>query len=116
MHEMALMGDILQLVEKDANARGIQHIDKIELVVGDLSNALPDALEMAFDVFRARGLALLSERSQLSIIKEAARAKCTMCGHEYIPDTRLSICPKCSLPSGILTAGETFKVQSYEGS
>lgn len=116
MHEMALMGDILQLVENDARSRDIKHIEKIELVVGDLSNALPDALEMAFEIFRARRLALLSEESQLLIIKEAARAKCTVCGHEYNPDTRISICPECRLPSGILTAGETFKVQSYEGS
>ncbi|MFB6467291.1 hydrogenase maturation nickel metallochaperone HypA [Cytobacillus sp. Hz8] len=116
MHEMALMGDILQLVEKDARSRNMHQIEKIELIVGDLSNALPDALEMAFDVFRARGLALLSEQSRLVIRKEAARAKCTVCGFEYKPDTRLSICPECKLPSGILTAGETFKVQSYEGS
>ncbi len=116
MHEMALMGDILQLIEKDARSRNMEKIEKVELIVGDLSNALPDALEMAFTIFRARGLALLSEQSELVIKKEAARAKCTVCGFEYNPDARLSICPKCSLPSGILTAGETFKVQSYEGS
>lgn len=116
MHEMALMGDILQLVERDAISRNIHRVDKIELVVGELSNALPDALAMAFEVFRARGLARLSSDAQLMMIKEDAKAMCTVCGHEYEPDTRLSICPKCHLPSGRLTAGETFKVQSYEGS
>lgn len=116
MHEMALMGDILQIVERDAISRNINSIDKIELVVGDLSNALPDALEMAFQVFRARGIARLSENAHLLIVKEEAKAKCTVCEHEYKPQTRLSICPVCELPSGKLTAGETFKVQSYEGS
>lgn len=116
MHEMALMGDILDLVKKDAISRDIKKIDKIELVVGELSNALPDALEMAFDVFRARGISRLSVQAQLIIIKESAIAKCTVCEHEYKPEARLSICPKCELPSGRLTAGETFKVQSYEGS
>lgn len=116
MHEMALMGDILQLVEKDAISRGIHQIDKVELVVGDLSNALPDALEMAFEVFRARNISRLSHMSQLIIIRESARAKCTVCNHEYEPEARISICPECRLPSGKLTAGETFKIQSYEGS
>lgn len=116
MHEMALMGDILQLVENDARSRNLKQINKIELVVGELSNALPDALEMAFEVFQARELGLLTKQSQLMIIKEAARAKCTVCGHEYMPEMRISICPECKLPSGRLTAGETFKVQSYEGS
>ena len=45
MHEMALMGDILQLVHEDAAARGIEKIEKIELMVGEISNAMPDALE-----------------------------------------------------------------------
>lgn len=116
MHEMALMGDILQLVENDARSRNFQKIDKIELIVGELSNALPDALEMAFEVFSARRLAMLTEESQLFIIKEAAEATCSVCGHEYEPDARISICPECGLPSGQLTKGETFKVQSYEGS
>lgn len=116
MHEMALMGDILQLVEDDARSRNLKRIDKIELVVGDLSNAMPDALEMAFDVFRARGLAMLTGESHLVILKEIAKAECSVCGYQYIPDTRLSICPECALPSGRLIAGETFKVQSYEGS
>lgn len=116
MHEMALMGDILQLVEEDARKRSMNRVDKIELVVGDLSNALPDALEMAFDVHKARGLALLTEASRLMIIREKAKAVCTVCGHEYLPDSRISICPECGLPSGQLTEGETFRVESYEGS
>lgn len=113
---MALMGDILQLVERDAASREINQIEKIELVVGDLSNALPDALEMAFTVFRARGIGRLSSNAQLIILKEHAKAKCTVCAHEYEPEARLTICPECQLPSGRLIAGETFKVQSYEGS
>lgn len=116
MHEMALMGDILQLVENDARTRNFKKIDRIELIVGELSNALPDALELAFEVFRAGGLTMLSEQSKLVIFKEKAKAKCTVCEHEYIPDARLSICPACGLPSGKLICGETFKVQSYEGS
>ncbi|MGG0717320.1 hydrogenase maturation nickel metallochaperone HypA [Robertmurraya massiliosenegalensis] len=116
MHEMALMGDILQLVERDAISRNIHQIDKIELVVGELSNALPDALEMAFEVFQARNQAKLLKEAKLIIFRERARAKCTVCEHEYKPDARLSICPQCQLPSGKLTAGETFKVLSYEGS
>ncbi|MGA8941365.1 MAG: hydrogenase maturation nickel metallochaperone HypA [Thermoactinomyces sp.] len=115
MHEMALMGDILQLVVKDAQARNLKQINKIELVVGELSNALPDALEMAFETYRTRELAMLSKEARLIILKEEARAKCTVCGHEYHPEVRLSICPECGLPSGQLTAGETFQVKSYEG-
>lgn len=116
MHEMALMGDILQLVERDARSRDFSKINKIELTVGELSNALPDALEMAFEIFRARKLAMLSDQAQLIIHVEKAVAACTVCGHTYVPSARLSICPECGLPSGKLIQGETFKVKSYEGS
>lgn len=116
MHEIALMGDILDLVSRDAKERGIEKITEIHLVVGELSNAMPDALEMAFDIYKAQGIELLDPEAQLVITVEEARAKCVLCGAEYKPDRRIALCPGCSMPSGKILAGETFTVHSYEGS
>jgi hydrogenase nickel incorporation protein HypA/HybF len=116
MHEMSLMGDILQLVQEDAALRGINHINKVDLIVGEISNALPDALQMAFEIFRDQNLHLFSENAQLLIHVEAAMAICVICGMEYHPKQKIALCPNCQIPSGKIQSGETFQVLSYEGS
>jgi hydrogenase nickel incorporation protein HypA/HybF len=116
MHEMALMGDILQLVQEDAAGRGIEKIEKIELIVGEISNAMPDALRMAFDIFRDQNLHLFKECAELVIHLEEAKAICVLCSREYRPDLKIALCPSCHVPSGKVLAGETFQVLSYEGS
>ncbi|MBT9252748.1 MAG: hydrogenase maturation nickel metallochaperone HypA [Brockia lithotrophica] len=115
-HELALMGDILNLIAEDMKVRGLSKVLKIELIVGELSNAMPDALEMAFDIHKAMKSPILDESSELVIIREEARMKCVFCGHEYTPDNRVALCPNCGMPGGKIISGETLKVLSYEGS
>lgn len=116
MHEMSLMGDILQLVQQDAYEKGIEKIDRVELIVGEISNAMPDALRMAFDIFRDQNLHLFSETAELIIHLEEAKACCILCGMEYRPEQKYALCPSCHIPSGKIQSGETFQVLSYEGS
>ncbi|MYL35832.1 hydrogenase maturation nickel metallochaperone HypA [Pontibacillus yanchengensis] len=115
MHEMSLMSEIIKLVSDDAQSRGFEKIQNIEVVVGDLSNVLPDALELAFFYLRNKGFHLVDEQSELHILREEARAKCLSCYLEFEPDYRIALCPNCELPSCELISGETFKVESYEG-
>lgn len=116
MHEMALMGDILQLVHEDATAKGLHKIEKIELIVGEIANAMPDALRMAFDIFREQNSHLFTEKAELIIHPEKAMAECILCGEKYRPDQKIALCPSCNIPSGKVLTGETFQVLSYEGS
>ncbi|NOU93247.1 hydrogenase maturation nickel metallochaperone HypA [Paenibacillus sp. LMG 31456] len=116
MHELALMGDILNIVENDARQRNFQAISNISLVVGRFSNAMPEALAMAFDMFKAQRNTLLSEEAELTIIVEEASAMCPFCEMTYEPTQRIAVCPHCSMPGGQLKTGQTFQVQSYDGS
>lgn len=116
MHEMSLMGDILQLIQNDAAERGIEKVGKIELIVGEISNAMPDALRMAFDIFRDQNLHFFTSTAQLIIHIEEAKSKCVICGTEYRPTQKIALCPNCHIPSGKILSGETFQVLSYEGS
>ncbi|MFT8872328.1 MAG: hydrogenase maturation nickel metallochaperone HypA [Sporolactobacillus sp.] len=116
MHEMGLMEDALEMVAADAKARGMNTVDKVSLIVGDLSNVLPDGLRFAFEAFcRSRIIPTLSETASLEIIPEKALARCALCGTTYEPSEYLALCPECGKPFGVLLAGETFKIESYEG-
>lgn len=116
MHEMALIGDTLKIIQDDIPKHDISIITEIVLVVGDISNAMPEALEMAFDMYKTQSIPFLSKDCQLVIVREEAKAKCYICETEYQPDKKLTLCPNCHIPSGQLISGETFKVHSYEGS
>ena len=116
MHEMALMGDILKIVEEDALVKGINKIEKIELIVGEICNAMPDALQMAFSIFKEQNEAFFMDSAILVIHKEEAKAMCVLCETEYTPSQRISVCPTCNFPSGKIISGETFEIISYEGS
>ncbi|MBO2533038.1 hydrogenase nickel incorporation protein HypA/HybF [Planifilum fulgidum] len=115
MHELALMGDILSLVRRDARKRNFSTIERIEVVVGELSNVLPGALDMAFEIYKRRGEEMLDPEAELVIVREEARARCTVCGREYAPERLIALCPHCNMPSGMIVSGETFCVRSYEG-
>jgi hydrogenase nickel incorporation protein HypA/HybF len=115
MHEMALMGDILQLVQEDAAAKGIKRIEQVELIVGEITNAMPDALRMAFEIFREQNPQLFTESAVLVIHLEEAQAECVLCDEKYRPDQKIALCPNCNIPSGKILTGETFQVLSYEG-
>lgn len=116
MHEMSLMGDILQIVQEDASEKGINRIEKVELIVGEITNAMPEALEMAFDIFRDQNLHIFSKNAKLVIHVEEAKAECVLCGTQYRPEQKIALCPSCHIPSGKVLSGETFQVLSYEGS
>ncbi len=115
MHEIGLMGDILNLIKDDLKTKNIKKVTEIELIVGDLSNALPDALIMALDIYKTQNIEFIDSETKLIIINEKAKAICTLCNLEYEPDQLLAICPNCHFPSGKIIEGETFIVNSYNG-
>ena len=113
---MSLMSELLHIVSEDARTRKIAQVHEITVIVGDLSNVLADALELAFYYFQKQGLALINENTKLQIIREVAKAKCQSCSFEFEPDYQIAFCPKCNVANCLLVAGETFQVESYEGS
>ena len=116
MHEVALMEDIFSIVERDKNKKGFDYVNEIELIVGDISNVMPDALFMAFDMLKATGeFTFLREDAQLVLQYEQAEARCTVCKSHYKPDNRFAFCQACHMPSGEIIKGEVFQIVSYEG-
>lgn len=104
------------MVHEDASEKGLNKIEKVELIVGEIANAMPDALKMAFDIFREQNTHLFTDSSVLIIHLEEAVAECVLCGEKYRPAQKIALCPVCNVPSGKVLSGETFQVLSYEGS
>jgi hydrogenase nickel incorporation protein HypA/HybF len=116
MHEMALMGEVIHIIKDDAASKRIIKIDMVELLVGEISNAMPEALMMAFDVYKEQNTHFIEKNARIVIQIEKALAECNLCSKSYVPDNRISFCPDCGLPSGKIISGESLRILSYEGS
>ena len=110
------MSELLQIVSEDAHTRNITQVYEIRVIVGDLSNVLIDALELAFQYLQKQGSMLINEHTKLQIIREVAKAKCHSCLLEFEPGYQIALCPNCNGLNCVLISGETFQVESYEGS
>jgi len=63
MHEIGLMMSILESVEESAREAGATRVTRIALSVGEMTEAVGEALEFAFDALtRARSARALSCR------------------------------------------------------
>ena len=91
MHEMSRMSEIMEIVSGDAAARGFNKVSRIDVIVGDLSNVLPDALELAFLFFQGQEGNMIDEDSTLHIIREEAKVQCPACQCEFQPDYRIAL-------------------------
>ena len=109
------MSELLHIVSEDAHTKNIVQVYEITVIVGDLSNVLIEALELAFHYFQKQGLTLINEHTKLQIIREVAKAKCQSCFLQFETDYQIALCPNCKGLNCVLISGETFQVESYEG-
>src|SRR5690349_19555412 len=80
MHEVGIIQDTLELAVKHAEASGAARVHHLRLRVGALSGAVPEALELAFDIVR-RGT--IAEDARLDIEAVPATWWCETCQKEF---------------------------------
>jgi hydrogenase nickel incorporation protein HypA/HybF len=112
MHEMSLMVGIIELLRKSAAENNISKITKVMLVVGDMTMAVPDALQFAFDSFRDEKL---FQDALLEIQKEPVCGECKDCHHNFGIDDFNFLCPSCSSPNVRVASGRGLYIDNYEG-
>lgn len=115
LHEMSLMSEIIQLVTEDAEKRGFNQVVSIEVIVGEHSNVLTEALQFAFQYFQGQQSYIINKYTNLDITHEEAKVRCQNCKMEFHPNDVKALCPDCKLSNCLLISGEAFRVISYEG-
>lgn len=92
MHELGLMKGVLEACVQAAQDAGEQKITNIKLIIGDMTQIQPDALEFAFEALSPETIAA---GGSLEIELRPAISRCNDCGHEYTHDRFQMLCPKC---------------------
>lgn len=111
MHETALMKNLLTTIEQVLESHDVLRVNRVYLSVGQLSNALPEALAFAFEAMTREGPL---EGAELVIENQPAVARCESCGEEYQVEKFPLVCPACSSKSFIIISGEEVYVQSID--
>ncbi|NLW57022.1 MAG: hydrogenase maturation nickel metallochaperone HypA [Firmicutes bacterium] len=111
MHETALMKNLLTTIEQVLDSHHVSRVNRVYLSVGQLSNALPEALSFAFEAMTREGRL---QGAELIIENRPAVARCESCGEEYRVEKFPLVCPTCRSTSFIIISGEEVYVQSID--
>lgn len=111
MHELSLTQNLVEIAEEHARKAGGTVIRGITLEVGELSGAIPEALEFAFDVCSKRTLA---EGAVLTIRRVPGHGRCVVCAMESECHQLTAVCPACGALGFELDAGLELRVLELE--
>ena len=98
-------------VTQAAEDAGAQRVTDITLSVGEMTEAIKDALEFAFE---ALSEGTICEGANLHINMVPPKSRCLECGAEYEHDRFHMTCPECSSPFTELIAGKEMNIVSIE--
>jgi len=111
---MSVMSGIIDVVGKSASEHNIHKVRKVRLVVGQMANAIPDALMMAFDMLKGEGP--FTEDAKLEIEFIETRVRCNDCECEFRPEAGyIFTCPQCKGLHTEVIEGEQLYVDYFEG-
>ena len=104
MHELGIMSGVMDSVQQAANDAGAQRVLKISLSVGEMTEAIEDAL--------AEGT--MCEDAELEITMIPPKSICLECGAEYEHDRFHMLCPECGSAFSELLQGKELRIDSIE--
>ena len=111
MHEVALAGSMLGIVEQAARSEGLARVSAIRVSIGRLSCVMPDALRFCFESV-TRGT--VAEGARLDIDEVNGAGRCPRCERGVAMDEPYGVCPDCGVPL-VVTAGREMRVMEVEG-
>lgn len=111
MHELSLTQSLVEIAEEHARRAGATVIRGITLAVGELSGAIPEALEFAFEVC-SKGT--LAEGAALTIQHVPGHGHCAACAAEAECHELTAVCPVCGALTFDLDAGRELRVVELE--
>lgn len=107
MHEVALAGGILRVIDDAARREPFARVKRLTLQAGALSGVEVRALRFALDAI-APGTRL--EGAEIIIHEPAASAYCMKCTHSVEIRSRTEPCPRCGSHQLQPTGGNELKV------
>ena len=111
MHELSITQSMLDLVLEEAKKVKTERVEKINLVIGEMSGVVDECVEFYFGFLSKDTIA---SEAILSFKKVPTQARCRNCGEVFIPKEFDWSCPKCQDSRAEIIAGNELYVESLE--
>ena len=111
MHELGIMTGVLDAVQTSARQAGADRVLKVSLSVGEMTEAIEDALRFAFE---ALSEGTMCEGADFKINMIQPVSVCLECGNEFEHDRYHVTCPQCESGFTQLIAGKEMQIDSIE--
>ncbi len=113
MHEMSLVEAMMDQARDalSSSGHGGLHVAKVELVIGVLSGASPEAMRFAFE---ALGIDTEFQGAELIIHEPGAICICSDCDMKSSISEMMFCCPECSSPLVTVEGGRELTLQRLE--
>lgn len=108
MHELGIVYEVINIVDRFVVDNNLTNVDKIVLEVGELSQAIPRFIE---ECYPAAVSETPYEETKLEIIVLPAEGRCRNCEEIYNVINHRKICPKCKEESYDLISGQEFNIK-----
>lgn len=111
MHELSVTQSILDIALDQAKTAKASKINKINLVIGELSGFVSDCVQFYFDFLKKDSIA---EEAALTFELVPAQLKCRNCASVFHPGEVIWRCPNCQSQQVEIVAGREFYLESLE--
>ena len=111
MHELGMVTGVVESVRQAAEANRADKVLKVSLSVGEMTEAIEDALEFAYEAITENDP--LFSGSKLEITMGAPKSRCVECGKEFVHDRFHVTCPDCGGFADLIE-GRELRIDSIE--
>lgn len=108
MHELGIVMNIVEQMEKFAKQNKLTVIDKLVLEVGEISQVVPKYIEDVYPM-AIENTMLANTKLEIQIIP--AKGLCRNCHTVYNVLKHEKVCPKCGQENFKLMSGQEFNIK-----
>ena len=109
MHELSLVGAVVESLEEMAMEKGWKKVTKVTLRIGRMRQVIPEVMIFSFSVVTE---GTIMEGSSLEILEVPVTSRCSFCGEEW---EGLSFqCPRCGSDQVETVSGMEMDLESVE--
>lgn len=114
MHEMSILGNVMDVVLRYAQENDAREIRSVTLVVGELHDVVDDLMESCFQ-FLARDT--IAAHAQLNMVKVPLKVQCQDCLLVFpakVTSGNALACPDCGCSHVTIRTGKEFYIRDIE--
>lgn len=112
MHELGIMTSVMDSVLEVSKQNGATRLIEVTLKIGEMTEAIEDALQFAFEVLREDDP--IAKDAKLTVHMVRPKSVCLDCGTTFEHDRFHMLCPKCDSFATQLLCGREMEIESIE--